>query len=59
MYNIDIRSKLKSNRIYGYEVAAKLGIAETSFSRLLARNELSKEYKEQIYKIIKEIKENR
>ena len=33
MHNIEIRTKLKENRIFGYGIAAKLGIAETSFSR--------------------------
>ena len=33
MHNIEIRTKLKENRIFGYEIAAKLGISETSYSR--------------------------
>lgn len=57
MYNIDIRSMLKSNRIYGYEIAAALGIAETSFSRMMARGELPSETKERIRAAIKKLKE--
>lgn len=56
MHNIEIRSKLKENRIFCYEIAAKLGIAETSFSRKMARREMSDKEKKQIYQIIDCIK---
>lgn len=56
MHNIEIRTKLKENRIYGYEIAAKLGIAETSFSRKMARREMTDKEKKQIYQIIDCIK---
>ena len=56
MYNIDIRTELKQNRIYGYEIAAALGIAETSFSRMMARSELKLERKEEIRNAIAKIR---
>ena len=56
MHNIEIRSKMKSEGVFGYEIAAKLGIAETLFSRKLARKEMTTEEKERIYKIIEKIK---
>ena len=59
MHNIEIRTKLKENRIFGYEIAAKLGIAETSFSRKMARREKKEKEKEKIYRIIDEIKEKK
>lgn len=55
MYNIEIRNALKENRIFGYQIAAHLGIAETSFSRKLARKELTEAEKKTIYKIIDKI----
>lgn len=59
MHNIEIRTKLKENRIYGYEIAAQMGIAETSFSRKMARREMTANEKEKIYQIIDEIKEKK
>ena len=55
MYNIEIRKALKENRIFGYQIAAHLGIAETSFSRKLARRELTDSEKKNIYTIIEKI----
>lgn len=55
MYNIEIRNALKVNRIFGYQIAAHLGIAETSFSRKIARRELTEAEKKTIYKIIEKI----
>ena len=46
MKNIDIRIKMNNARVKGYEVASALGIAETSFSRMLARRELSEAEKQ-------------
>ena len=57
MNNIDIRDELKKNHIFGYQIAAKLGIAETSFFRMLARSELSTEQKQKILSAISVIKE--
>ncbi len=49
MFNNDIREELKRARIYGYELAAALGIAETSLSRKLARRELTSDEKAEIF----------
>ena len=59
MHNIEIRAKLKENRIFGYEIAAQMGIAETSFSRKMARREMTDKEKKQIYQIIDCIKQRR
>ena len=45
MKNIDIRQLMSTSRVKYYEVASSLGIAETSFSRMM-RKELSNEQKE-------------
>ncbi len=57
MHNIDIRDAMKLNRVYGYEIAAALGIAESSFSRMMARRELTQEQKQQIITLIPKIKQ--
>ena len=49
LFNNDIREELKRARIYGYELAAALGIAETSLSRKLARRELTSDEKAEIF----------
>ena len=51
MNNIEIRMAMKKARLYGYEVAAKLGISETAFSRKL-RKELPAEEKQRILEAI-------
>ena len=56
MHNIEIRKALKSARIFGYEVAANLGITESTFSKRLTRRELTSKEKEKIYLIINKIK---
>lgn len=48
MYNIDIRDAIKSRGLYGYQVAERIGMTEFSFSRMLARKELTPERKKQI-----------
>ena len=58
MKNIDIRVLINKSRVKGYEIAAELGMTETSFSRLLARKELSEEQKCKIEKAIKQIRES-
>ena len=40
MYNVEIRNAIKKAGLFGYELAAALGVSETSFSRKLARKEL-------------------
>ena len=48
MYNVDIRDAIKSRGLYGYQVAERIGMTEFSFSRMLARKELTPERKKQI-----------
>jgi hypothetical protein len=54
--NIDIREEVKANNIFLWQIAAKLGVAESTFLRWL-RAELSDELKAQIRDAIAEIKE--
>lgn len=56
MKNLDLRLLIEKERVKGYEIAQAMGIAETSFSRLLARKELSEEQKEKIKQAIQKIK---
>jgi hypothetical protein len=55
MKNIDVRIRMSDARLKGYEVASALKIAETSFSRMLARRELSEVEKQKIFTIIDEL----
>lgn len=57
MHNLDIRLKIKENRLFNYEVAEKLGITEYTFCKWL-RNELSEEKKKIILDAIKKAVEN-
>ena len=57
MFNIEIRDAIKKARLYNYEVAAALGMHEASFSRLIARKELSSEQKANVMAAIQELKE--
>lgn len=57
MFNIDVRDAIKKARVYGYEVAAALGVHESALSRKLARRELSAEEKETMLKAIEKAKE--
>lgn len=50
--NIEIRNAIFSNNIKKWEIASKLGVTDSTFSRML-RMELSKEKKEKILDIIK------
>jgi len=50
--NIEIRNAIFSNNIKKWEIASKLGVTDSTFSRML-RTELSKEKKEKILDIIK------
>lgn len=56
MANIDVREAIKRARVYGWEVAAALGISESYFSRKL-RKELSDEEKTKIFAAIEKLKE--
>lgn len=48
MVNLEVREAMKKARLFGYEVAAELGITESSFSRKLARHEMSSEEKARV-----------
>lgn len=56
MYNIEIREALRTGRVFAYEVAAKIGMSEFSFSRKLSRGELSEPEKARIMAAIREIR---
>jgi predicted XRE-type DNA-binding protein len=55
IFNQDIRKAIKESRVKYYEVADRLGITDSSFSRLL-RYELDSEYKYEIFKVIEKMK---
>lgn len=52
--NNDIKTKAKEKGVYLWEIADKLGLIDSNFSRKL-RKELSAEEKHTIFKIIDEI----
>ena len=54
MRNLEIRQAMKENRIFSYEVAEALGIAETTMCRKL-RKELPPEEKQRILKTIERL----
>ena len=54
MNNFEIRQAMKENRLYNYEVAAALGVAEFTLSRKL-RNELGQKEKEMVLEIIEKL----
>ena len=49
--NIEIRNAIFSNNIKKWEIANKLGVTDSTFSRML-RNEISNEKKNEILSII-------
>lgn len=53
--NIEIRNAIFSNNIKKWKIADKLGITDSTFSRLL-RNEISNEKKKEILNIINDLK---
>lgn len=53
--NLDIRNAIFSSNIKKWQIAEKLGMTDSNFSRLL-RKELSQEQKERIISIIEELK---
>lgn len=55
MFNVEIRNAMKKARVFGYEVAAALGMNESAFSRKLARRELSIDERDKILAAISEI----
>lgn len=56
MNNLEVREAIKRARLFGYEVAAALGMSETSFSRKL-RQELSLEEKMRVLATIDKLSE--
>ena len=54
MKNVEIRATLRKRRIFNYEVAQQLGIAEFTFCRWL-RDELSDERKRLVLEAIDKI----
>ena len=48
MYNVEIRNAIKKAGLFGYELAAALGVSESSFSRKLARKELPNDQKQHV-----------
>lgn len=54
--NADIRNEMKAAGIYFWQIAAKLGVAESTFIRWM-RFEMSDELKEKIRTAIKELEE--
>ena len=59
MFNLDVRGAIKAAGLFGYEVAAALGISETSFSRKIARSELPEEEKARIFCAIEKLVKSR
>ncbi len=53
--NNDIKQHAKSSGVHLWRVAQRLGIADSSFSRKL-RQELPQEEKENVFRIIDELK---
>ncbi len=60
MENLELRIKIKNNRLKNYEIANELGVSEFTFSRWL-REELSAEKRSlvtaAIEKLVQEVKE--
>lgn len=54
MNNIEIRQAMKKNRLFSYEVADALGIADTTMSRKM-RKELDAEEKQKILEVIEKL----
>ena len=59
MFNLDVRAAIRQSGFFGYEVAAALGISETSFSRLLSRSELSTEKQKHVLETIESMSAKR
>lgn len=55
MFNHDVKAAIKTAGLFGYEVAAALGISETSFSRKIARSELPQNEKARILGAIEKL----
>ena len=59
MFNLDVRTAVKRAGLFGYEVAAALGISETSFSRKIARGELPPDEKDRVLRAVEKLIEER
>ena len=57
MQNLDIRLKIKENRLFNYEIAKILGISEYTFCKWL-RNELNEKKKSDILEAIEKAVQN-
>lgn len=55
MPNSEIRTIIKKNRLFHYEIADALGISESAFSKWL-RSEMDSEKKEKVVRAIDSIK---
>ena len=55
MFNTDLRSRFRAAGLYGYEVAAAIGMSESQFSRMIARSELSPDKKAEILKAVRQL----
>jgi hypothetical protein len=56
--NEDIKMRISKADVFFYEIAARLGMNDGNFSRLL-RNELSEVRKDEVYAIIESVVESR
>ena len=54
MYNLDVRLKIKQNRLCHYEVAREMGVSEFTFCKWL-REEMSEDKKELVLSAIDKI----
>ena len=59
MTNIAIRSEIAKSCFKQYQIAAQMGLRETSFSRMLCREELSPVQVDRIRKAINELNKRR
>lgn len=54
MKNVEIRTLIKCKRLYFYEIAAKIGISEFTFTRWL-REELDEDKRKRVLNAINEL----
>lgn len=59
MFNQDTREKIRRSGFYGYEIAKAMGLHETSFSRLMARQELTDSQKQSVDDAISSLRAGR
>lgn len=56
IFNEDVRDAIRAAGLFGYQVAAAIGVSETSFSRAMARGELSEGRKAEIMEVCRNAK---